>query len=70
MKLCILFPLFYIFSFTFYIKFDQTYQIFLAKKLTMEKGKIFFKKIFENCAFYFLDTEPELEPEPEPEPEP
>jgi hypothetical protein len=34
----------------------------------MEKGKIFFKKIFENCAFYFLDTEPELEPEPEPEP--
>ncbi len=26
----------------------------------MQKGKIFFKQYFESCAFYGLDTEPEL----------
>jgi hypothetical protein len=30
----------------------------------MQKGKIFSKHFFENCAFYGLDTEPEPEPEP------
>ncbi len=34
---------------------------FLIKKPTKEKGKIYFKFIFEKFAFYGLDMEPEPE---------
>ncbi len=57
-KLCILFPTFNIFSFTFNNKFVEIYKLFLVKRQKISK------KFFENFAFYGLDME--LEPEPEP----
>ncbi len=63
-KLCILFPSFNIFSFTFNNKFVEIYKLFLEKQLTKKKGKKISKFFFENFASYGLDME--LEPEPEP----
>ncbi len=60
-KLCTVFDFLHLtfFSFTFYNKFDENCLCFLWEKLRKWKGKIFSKIIFENCAFYGLNTEPE-----------
>jgi hypothetical protein len=49
------------FSFTFYNKFDETYQFFPCKKILDVKRQDFFQLIFPT-AFYGLDTEPEPGP--------
>ncbi len=52
------------FSFTFYNKFDKTYQFFPCKKAYYVKRQEFQKNLFEKFAVYGLDMEPEPEPEP------
>jgi hypothetical protein len=52
------------FSFTFYNKFDKTYQFFPCKKALNVKKARFFPIFFLNYAFYGLDTGPKQEPEP------
>jgi hypothetical protein len=41
---------------------------FLVKKAYNVQRQDFSKNLFENCAFYGLDTGPEPKPEPEPKP--
>ncbi len=50
------FPSFKIFSFTFYNKFDENYQIFLVKKLSVVWKRQDFFQIFlnKNGAFHVL----------------
>jgi hypothetical protein len=62
-KLWIWFPSLSIFSFTFYNKFVDIYNLFACKTAYYVKRKQIFKEKF---AFYGIDVdlEPELEPEP------
>ncbi len=56
--MCIWFPSFHIFLYTFYNKFDDTYQFLSCKKAYCVKRQDFFSNFFKT-AFYGVDTKPE-----------